>query len=523
MTAAPPYPIRSVGRNMDNYVLEAVNITKKFPGVTANENVTIRVKKGEIHGLIGENGAGKSTLLKILNGLYPHGTYDGEIRMNGSAVAFSSPHDAMVKGIGFVPQEINVLDNLTVGENIFVGDWKAGSGTRVGVSFRQIFAKTEGFLRRSNICLDPAQKVSMLSVGQKQLLMVARALVKDPEVLILDEPTSSLTLDEVDNLFRILRELKGKGTSIIFVTHKLEEIMEITDTVTILRDGHNICTYERDGYDRDKIITGMVGRQITNLYPKRDTQIGEEILRVENLTVEHPRIMNRNVVENVSFSLRKNEVLGIAGLIGAGRTETLRAIYGADRRKGGRIEKNGKEVRINCVKDAIQNGISMVTEDRKKDGLLFLTSIKNNLVINNLKGVSGRGWIKPRVEGEHTRKYFKQMSIKAPGIETGVIALSGGNQQKVVIGRGLNTNPEILLLDEPTKGVDIGAKNDVYNIINELVAGGVSIIMVSSELPELMEMCDRFIVMANGVITGEFTKETVSEHKIMLAATKTKG
>lgn len=507
---------------MDSYVLEAVNITKRFPGVIANENVNLRIKKGEIHGLIGENGAGKSTILKILNGIYPYGTYEGDIYINGEKAHLLSTQDAKLKGIGFVPQEINVLENMSVGENLFVGDWKTGREKSIGISFKYIFAKTRDFLKENNIILDPGVRVSMLSVGQKQLLMVARALVKNPKVLILDEPTSSLTLDEVENLFKILKKLKEKGTSIIFVTHKLEEIMGVTDSVTILRDGHNICSYSKEEYNKDNIITGMVGRQITNLYPKRDTQIGEEIFRVENLTIEHPRIENRNIVENVSFSLRKGEVLGIAGLIGAGRTETLRAIYGADKRKCGKIYKNGKELHIRSVKDAISSGISMVTEDRKKDGLLFLESIKKNLVVNNFKKISKRGWVSNKIQNEHAEKYFKQMGVKAPSMETGVITLSGGNQQKVVIGRALNVNPEIILLDEPTKGVDIGAKNDVYNIINDLIAKGASIIMVSSELPELLEMCDRFIVMAEGIVVGEFSKEEVSEHKIMLSATKSK-
>lgn len=503
-------------------MLEARNITKRFPGVTANENVSLSISKGEIHGLIGENGAGKSTLLKMLNGIYPAGTFEGEIYLDGTRIEFHSPYDAQAKGIGFVPQEINVLDNLTVAENIFVGNMSGHSGKGMIVSFNKVYRLAEELLQKYNMDLNPRTYVRMLSIGQKQLLMVARALSKDPKVLILDEPTTSLTLPEVENLFKMVRALKDNGKSIIFVTHKLAEIMEITDMVTILRDGHNISTYGKEEYDREVIVSDMIGRKITTMYPRRNTEIGEEVLRIENLTVEHPRIQNRNLIENVSFSLRKGEVLGLAGLIGAGRTEVLSTIYGMYRKKTGRIIMNGVEVNIRNEEDAMKNGISLVTEDRKKDGLLFLSGIKGNLTINNLKNICRRGIINRKLEEARALKYFKQMRVKAPGIETSVLALSGGNQQKVVIGRALNTEPAIILLDEPTKGIDVGSKNEIYNLINDLVGIGVSIIMVSSELPELMEMCDRFIVMANGTVVAEMSKEEVSEKDIMLAATKSR-
>jgi ABC-type sugar transport system ATPase subunit len=505
---------------MAEYILEANNITKKFPGVIANDNVTLKIRNNEIHGLIGENGAGKSTLLRILNGWYPYGTFEGELKINGEKVEFHSPYDAHIKGIGFVPQEINVLNNLSVAENIFVGNWSLGSKKKAFVDFKNMFSLADDLLRTNNICLDSRVNAGVLSVGQKQLLMLARALSRDPKVLILDEPTSSLTLDEVDNLVDIINRLKARGTSIIFVTHKLEEIIEITDRVTVLRDGRNISCMEKKDYDRDRIISEMVGRNITNIYPKREVKIGEEILSVENLTVEHPKILNRNIIENVSFNLRKGEVLGLAGLIGAGRTEVLNALFGVYGRKSGKIVKNGKIVQISNVREAIKNGFSLVTEDRKRCGLLFQADIKRNITLNTLEKIAKFRIINNSIESERANTYFRQMRIKAPSLETNVFSLSGGNQQKVVMGRALNAEPEIILLDEPTKGIDVGSKNDIYNLINELVEQGKSIIMVSSELPELLGMCDRFIVMAEGRIVDELTRDEASDKRIMEAATR---
>lgn len=507
---------------MAEYALKAKNITKTFPGVIANQDVSLSVKYGEIHGLIGENGAGKSTILKVLTGVYPCGTYSGTIAIDNEPVKFQSTYDAKLKGVGFVPQEINVLENMTVGENIVVGDWKKGREKQIGINFNNIYSLTGDLLKENGINLKVKTKVGLLSVGQKQLLMLGRALYLKPKVLILDEPTTSLTLEDVQNLFDILVKLKKRGVAIIFVTHKLDEIMDMTDSVTILRDGEKINTYRRDVYKKEIIIADMVGRKITNLFPERQTIIGKEVLSIENLTVEHPRIANTNIIENVSFNLRKNEVLGVAGLMGAGKSEMLNAIYGVNKSKSGRILKNGKEIKIGKIKDAIKNGLALVTEDRKKNGLLFLSCIKQNLTINNLRELSRFGFISRKKESIHANRFYKKMGVKASGIDTGVITLSGGNQQKVVIGKAINTEPEIILLDEPTKGVDVGSKNEIYQIINELVSKNVSIILVSSELPELMGMCDRIIVMANGTKAGEFLKAQVDEHKIMEIATQSK-
>jgi len=498
---------------MTQYILEVQNITKDFVGVRALNNVCISVKKGEILGLIGENGAGKSTLLKVINGMYPSGTFEGKILINGEQVHFHSSHDALIKGIGFVPQEINVMEDLNVAENIFVGHLAENKGLLIKQG--EIEKKGIDFLKKENIDLSVREKVRMLSIGKKQLLMIARALSWNPEILILDEPTSALSKDDVVNLFKIIRELKSRGRTVIFVTHKLEEIMEITDRVVILRDGLNIATYKYAEYNENKIVTDMVGRTIINMYPSRNVQICEEVLRIENLTVEHPKIKNRNLIENISFSLKKKEVLGLVGLVGSGRTETLSSIFGIYPKKSGKIFIEGKEVNIRNERDAIKNGLCLVTEDRKANGLLMLANIKNNISLANLKNILNGLFLSYKKENNLAKKYMSMLNIKAPNSDTMVANLSGGNQQKVVISKALNANPKILLLDEPTKGIDVGSKNEIYNIINTMTGMGISIIMVSSELPELLAMCDRFIVLTHGRIVDEVEKSKATQENIM--------
>ena len=500
---------------MSQNILEVKGVTKRFPGVLALRDVSFTVRKGEILGLIGENGAGKSTLLKIVNGVYVHGTYEGELLFDDAPLRNKSPYDALAKGIGYVPQEINVMEDLTVAENIFVGHLNGdakGKGFRMGA----LMERCAAFLKNNKFNLDPRANVGTLSIGQKQLVMVAKAISWMPKVLVLDEPTTALSQADVENLFEIVRHLKAQGTSIIFVTHKLEEIFALTDRVTILRDGQIITTYEKAEYQRDKIISGMVGRELSQLYPARDVQIGEEVLRVEHLTVPDPRIMNKNLVEDVSFTLRRGECLGFAGLVGAGRTETITALFGGYKDTTAEITIEGKKVNIKSEADAIALGLNILTEDRKSNGLLLLNDIKFNMVLSDLKKIlDNRKLISKSKEKECSDFYMKKLRVKAPSSATMVANLSGGNQQKVVLAKALHSSPRILLLDEPTKGIDVGSKQEIYEIMNELLAEGISIIMVSSELPELLGMCDRFVVMQGGKVVGELDKEEATQESIM--------
>ncbi len=514
-------------------MLEAIEITKQFPGVLANDRVSLNVKPGEILGLIGENGAGKSTLLKVLNGIYPSGSYTGTIKIDGEEVTFANSHDAIAKGVGFVPQEINVLKNFSVAENIFMSDLHLEKAVgeelpanytprkNAIVDFRSMRAAAEKLLTENGLDLDPTADVLKLSIGKQQMLMIARALASHPKVLILDEPTTSLSSQDVAKLFDVVKQLKEKGTAIIFVTHKMAEILELTDRVTILRDGKNISTFERENYDSAKIIADMIGRELTNLYPERHNEIGDVVLRVEGVTVPHPFIAKRNQVENVSFEVRAGEVVGLAGLVGAGRSEVCTAIYGVTKMSSGKVYLKGEQVKIRNTKQATKKGIGYVSEDRKKYGLNFVWDLKTNIGISNLDAVSTGPYVSSKKISKRAKTYFDDLSIKAPTLETMVANLSGGNQQKVVIARTLNTEPKVLILDEPTKGIDVGSKNEIYQLINDLCAKGVAIIMISSELPELMAMSDRFVVMAEGKVVGELSKEEATTNKIMELATHT--
>lgn len=509
-------------------MLEAVNITKRFPGVLANDAVCLNVKYGEVLGLIGENGAGKSTLLKMLNGIYPSGSYEGSLVLEGTEIKPSSPLDAIRQGIGYVPQETNVLKNFSVAENIYMSNLRLESLQVQGrhsknpfVDFGKLYQACTELLKDNKIDLDPKADVRKLSVGQQQMLMIARALATKPKVLILDEPTTSLSASDVESLFEVVRNLKEHGTSIIFVTHKLEEILELTDRVTILRDGRNISTYKKAEYDTMRIIADMIGRQMSDLYPTRDNPVGEEIFRVEGLTVEHPYIANRDLIHEVSFSVHSGEVLGLGGLVGAGRSEVCSAIYGMMPLKSGKIFLDQKEIHIRTTEDAVRHGISMVSEDRKRYGLNFSWDIQKNIVISNLKAVSHACFVlRQKIRGR-AEPYFQDLRIKAPSLNTRVATLSGGNQQKVVIARALNTEPKVIILDEPTKGIDVGSKNEIYQLINQLSATGAAIIIISSDLPELIAMSDRMVIMAEGRVAGELQKDEAKEIRIMQLATKT--
>ena len=502
------------------YALEMERISKSFGGVHALTGVSVRARRGEVLALVGENGAGKSTLMRILDGVYPAGAFDGEIRLDGRPVRFRSPHDARAQGIGFVPQEINVIEGLTVAENVFVGHLTLSSPV---VCYSELFPRTQRFLDERGIRLEARRLVSTLTSSQRQLVMIARALSTDPSVLILDEPTSSLTHDEVENLFRIVRGLRERDLTCVYITHKLDEVATIADRCTVMRDGTVTAEFERAAFDRDEIVTAMVGRRIENLYPTRSTPVGEEeALRVECLTVPHPRIARRNMVEGVSFAVKRGEILGIAGLVGSGRSEVLNALFGRLPHTG-LVTVNGKPAALRSPRDAKRLGLGLLTEERKQEGLLFNLAVRENVTVASLGEVSRLGLLNRRVESRSAGAYVKQLAIRTPALDTMVSDLSGGNQQKVLLARALMAHPAVLLLDEPTKGVDVGARFDIYEIMLRMVADGVAIVMVSSDLPELLAMCDRFIVLAGGRVTDAFPKSEADERRVMLAATRTGG
>jgi len=502
----------------ETFLFEMNHVTKRFPGVVALKDVTFQVKAGTIHGLVGENGAGKSTLMKILAGTYPYGDYEGELRLGGNVLQLNSPADALNKGIGIVPQEINVVEQMSVAENIVVGKWTNGAGRLV--SMGPIHKRVREFLAEYNIALDPASLVFRLTAAQKQLVMIARALYRNPSILILDEPTSSLALHEIDHLFENLETLRGKGVTSVFITHKLSEVFKITDRTTVLRDGEVTGEFERANFNQSDVISAMVGRKIENLYPARYSEIGtEEVLRVEHMTIPHPTIANRNVVDDVSFSLKKSEILGLAGLVGAGRSEVVNALVGRLQCSAG-IYVNGKQAHIHSPANAKQVGIALITEDRKRDGLLPNLEIRPNITINSLALFTRNGFLNFSKEKKIAQESVTKFNIRTPSLEQMVTNLSGGNQQKVILAKVLMANPHILLMDEPTKGVDIGAKNEIYKLMLELVSQGISIVMISSELPELLAMCDRFVVLAEGKVADEFPREEASEYRVMLAATQ---
>lgn len=501
------------------YLLEMRHITKQFPGSIALRDVSFRVQQGTIHGLVGENGAGKTTLMKILSGVYPVESYTGDVVLNGETIRLRSPADAAKKGIGIVPQEISVIEPLTIAENIVVGQWQGRALVDQGKVNRMVHA----FLEEYGIPLNPRAIVHALTTAQKQLVMIARALFRKPNVLILDEPTSSLALNEIDNLFVHLRELRRKGLTCVFITHKLTEIFQLTDCTTVLRDGRIAGEFERAEYDEAQIINAMIGRKIENLYPTRESAIGtREVLRVEGLTVPDPSVANRNIVENVSFSLQEGEILGLAGIVGSGRSEVVNAIVGRLPHNG-RIFVDGRAVKIHQPSDAKRAGIALLTEDRKKDGLLTNMTVRPNTTLNTLERLTQFGLLNLALEKQLATHYITDLNVRTPSIEQAVVNLSGGNQQKVILAKILMSKPQILFLDEPTKGIDIGAKNEIYKLIFELVKQGLAVVMISSELPELLALCDRFVVLAEGHVVDEFSKSEASEYRVMLGATKTRA
>lgn len=504
---------------MAEYLLEMKNVTKKFPGVLALNKVMLQLKKGEILGVCGENGAGKSTLMKILSGTYPFGTYEGEILYEGKTIQLTDVAVAQKYGIEMIYQEINMVLHSSIAENLYLGNLP-GKGQRV--DFKSLYAGTKSILERVGIDAKPTDKVAKLNSGQMQMLALMRTYIKNPRILVLDEPTSALTNSEVDQLMGILKELRDKGISCIYISHKMEEIYRICDRVLVLRDGQTIGCHEIDQVEEETLIEEMVGRKIENLYPKTKVAIGEEVLRVEHLSVPHPTMKGKNIVDDVTFHLNRGEILGIGGLVGAGRSEILGAVFG-QLFKGVTKEVyiEGQRTTIKNPADAIKAGLGFVTEERKLNGFIWMLSIRDNMYLASLKELPVKGpFVDAKEENKRSQVMFDRLRIKAPSIHTIVNTLSGGNQQKVVLSKWLVKSPKILFVDEPTKGVDVGAKAEIYSLMGELVESGISIVMVSSDLPELLAISDRVLVVSNGKITGEFDRDEMSEEAVMRAAIK---
>jgi len=493
------------------------NITKKFPGVIALKNASFSIEKGEIFSIIGENGAGKSTLMKILSGAYPCGSYEGKIYIDHEEKHFYSPRDAENAGIEMIYQEISHMLDMSVGENIFVGHYPEKK-FRGRVNWDLLYKNSGELLKRVGLNIDPRTKVRNLSTSQQQMLSIAKAIAKNPKILILDEPTSALTKSEVGFLFEIIKSLKNNGISCIYISHKLDEVFEISDRVMVMRDGEIQAVKSRGEASNAELVRLMIGRNIERYTRKTSNNSQDVILEVRNLSVPHQYIKNRSILSDISFSLKRGEILGLAGLVGSGRSEMVSSIVGyKNATKDAEIIIEGKKVNIKNPSDAKRNGIALVSEDRKANGFIGLMNIMNNISLSSLKEISFKGIIDKAREALEASNYKESLKIKAPNIYTKLSNLSGGNQQKVVLSKWLMTKPKILILDEPTRGIDVGAKFEIYNIIEQLAANGMGIIMISSELPELLNLCDRFIILSKGSVVGEFTQSEASEEKVHMA------
>ena len=502
---------------MAKTLLEMRSITKEFPGVKALSNVNLVVEEGEIHAICGENGAGKSTLMKVLSGIHPYGSYEGQIIYDGKECRHQTIKDSEKLGIVIIHQELALVPYLSIAENMFLGNERAHRGV---IDWDETYARAAQYLQVVGLHENPNTLIKDIGVGKQQLVEIAKALAKDVRLLILDEPTSSLNEQDAQNLLDLLLRLrKEKNITSIIISHKLNEIAYVADKITIIRDGSTIETLDKNAGEisEPRIIKGMVGRDLTNRFPPRQPNVGEVSMEVRNWTVYHPLYTERKVVDDVSITLRKGEVVGVAGLIGAGRTELCKSVFGRayGTKISGQLLIDGKEVYLNSVSEAIQAGLAYITEDRKGDGLVLSDSIKHNTTLARLDFVSERGVVDVDKEYQSADEYKKKMGVKAPSVEQVVGNLSGGNQQKVLIGKWMFAQPDIMMLDEPTRGIDVNAKYEIYCIINDLVAQGKSVLMVSSELPEILGMCDRTYVMCEGRIVGEFTREEATQEKIM--------
>jgi putative multiple sugar transport system ATP-binding protein len=487
---------------MAQNILEMRGITKTFPGVKALSNVTLAVRSGEIHAICGENGAGKSTLMKVLSGVYPHGTYDGTIVYAGDEVQFRNLRDSEARGIVIIHQELALSPYLSIAENIFLNNERTSAGL---IDWNKTNFEAAALLKRVGLRDNPTTKISQIGVGKQQLVEIAKALSKDVKLLILDEPTAALNDEDSAHLLELILQLKEEGVTSIIISHKLNEIKRVADTVTVIRDGKTIETIAKAEVTEDRIIKDMVGRDLEHRYPDHEPQIGPELLRVEDWTAHHPQDPTRVIVDKVSLNVRAGEIVGIAGLMGAGRTEFAMSLFGHSygTRISGKVFMRGKEIKTRTVSEAISNGLAYATEDRKTYGLNLIEDIKRNVSMASLRKLEKAGLVNDNEEFKVANEYRRDLNIKAPNVLVKTGKLSGGNQQKVVLSKWIYSDPDVLILDEPTRGIDVGAKYEIYTIINRLAAEGKGIIVISSELPELLGISDRVYALSEGRITGE--------------------
>lgn len=501
---------------MANTLLEMKNIVKLFPGVRALDNVNLQVEEGEIHALVGENGAGKSTLMNVLSGIYPYGSYEGEIVYQGQRCEFHKIKDSESRGIVIIHQELALVPYLTIGENMFLGNER---GKKARIDWDETYNKADELLRMVGLNESSRTLIKDIGVGKQQLVEIAKALAKNVKLLILDEPTASLNETDSQKLLDLMLEFKSQGMTCIIISHKLNEVSYVADKITVIRDGSTIETLVKgvDDFSEERIIKGMVGRELTDRFPRREPKIGDVSMEVRDWTVFHPLYEGRKVCDGVNINVRRGEVVGISGLMGAGRTELAMSIfgksYGAD--ISGALLMDGAEVHLNSVQDAINHKLAYVTEDRKGNGLILSTPIRENTTLAKMDKISRNKVLDKDLEIQVANEYREKLHTKCASIEQPVGNLSGGNQQKVLLAKWMFADPEVLILDEPTRGIDVGAKYEIYCIINQLVAEGKSVVMISSELPEVLGMCDRIYVMNEGRIVGELSREKASQESIM--------
>ena len=493
--------------NNNGIVLKMENITKTFPGVKALDNVSIDLHKGEVLGILGENGAGKSTLIKILAGNYIKDS--GYIYIDGKKFDIKSPAEAMASGIRVIYQELNTIDNLTVTENIFVGEQIVKGPLKI-VDWKAMTEHAKELLGALNVKLDPNAIIGDLSVSQKQIVEIAKAISKEAKILVMDEPTAALSEEEIKSLFSIIKTLKKRGVSIIYISHRLKEVFEIVDRVTVLRDGKKVGTQKTEETDSSKLVALMVGRDIKDMYPKKKVEIGGIVMNVKNLSAKG--------IDNISFELKKGEILGIFGLLGSGRTSLVKALFGANKIKSGQIFINGKRVSIKDPSAARDKRVGLVPLDRKAEGLALIMGVKENITLANIKDLGKSFLINRKKEKQRAEKWVDEVGIRTPSVDQEVNSLSGGNQQKTVLAKWLESGSQIIILNEPTRGIDVGAKVEIYRLIEDLCKKGSSIIMISSELPEILSIADRIITMNKGRFTGQYLRKEASEEKLLQKA-----